>query len=152
MTENCTIRPAHSRDAATIAAFNQAMARETEGKELSPEVLAAGVEALFDRPEFGFYLLAEIEKTVAGCLMITYEWSDWRNGPFWWVQSVYVKPEYRRRGVYRRLYEEVKKRAAREGDVRGIRLYVEKENIRAQGTYQSLGMRETPYQMYEELL
>lgn len=152
MTENVSVRPAVSRDAAAIVAFNQAMARETEGKELSPDILSAGVEALFDRPEYGFYLVAEAEKKIVGCLMVTYEWSDWRNGLFWWIQSVYIHPDFRRRGIYRRMYEEVKRRAQQEDDVRGFRLYVEKENARAQNTYQSLGMSETHYQLYEEIL
>ncbi len=152
MNEWLKIRPAEAGDAASIADFNQAMARETEGKELSPEVLAAGVAAVLRDARHGFYLIAEADGQAAACLMITYEWSDWRNGVFWWIQSVYVKPEYRGRGIYRTLYADVKERAAQTSGVCGFRLYVEKGNTRAQTTYQSLGMHETDYSMYEESL
>ncbi|MEZ5392586.1 MAG: GNAT family N-acetyltransferase [Bryobacterales bacterium] len=100
-------------------------------------------------PAKGFYLVAEEEGAVVGQLLITYEWSDWRNGVFWWVQSVYVRPESRGRGVYSTLYEDAVRRAREAGDVCGLRLYVERENRRAQRTYQKLGMRPTVYEMYE---
>lgn len=146
------IRLATPADVASLVDFNQAMARETEGKELLPEVLTAGVAAVLADARHGFYLIAETADHVAGCLLVTYEWSDWRNGIFWWVQSVYVKPEFRGRGIYPSLYADVKCRAAASGDVRGFRLYVEKHNARAQKIYQTLGMHETDYLMYEELL
>src|SRR6185503_19691231 len=101
------IRLARPGDARAIAAFNAAMALETEGKRLFAEVIGAGVRALLRRPKAGFYLLAETKAEIAGVLMITTEWSDWRNGAFWWIQSVYVRPEFRRQGVYRRLYRHV---------------------------------------------
>ncbi|MEJ7618171.1 MAG: GNAT family N-acetyltransferase [Pyrinomonadaceae bacterium] len=127
MTEWLKIRLAEAGDAPSIVEFNQAMAHETEGKELAPEVLAAGVAALLGDARYGFYLIAEADAEVVGCLMITYEWSDWRDGLFWWIQSVYVRPEHRGRGVYRSLYADVKRRAAETGGVRGFRLYVEKQ-------------------------
>ena len=147
-----TARLATHDDAPIIVEFNLAMARETEAKELAPEVLRAGVAHFIERPRYGFYLVAEEAGRVVGSLMVTYEWSDWRDGLFWWIQSVYVRPEFRRRGVYRRLYEFVKQLAAREPNVRGFRLYVERENLAAQSTYERLGMRESHYLMYEETL
>jgi ribosomal protein S18 acetylase RimI-like enzyme len=95
-----------------------------------------------------FYLVPEIDGVVTGCLMVTFEWSDWRNGDWWWLQSVYVRPEHRRNGVFRALYAEVERRAAMRADVVGIRLYVERENVRAQHTYTSLGLREEHYRLY----
>ena len=102
-------------------------------------------------PSHGFYLVAEKDGEIAGSLMVTTEWSDWRNGVVWWVQSVYVRDEYRRQGIYRGLYEEVKTLSNNDESVCGFRLYVEKDNVNAQKTYESLGMIETDYLMYEEL-
>ena len=133
-----------------LAGFNAAMARETEERELSKDVVLSGVKGLMARPEHGFYMVAEKEGVLVGSLMVTIEWSDWRNGFFWWIQSVYVRPEYRRQGVYRRLYEAVKTRSISRPDVCGFRLYVETENTIAQKTYEDLGMREISYKMYEE--
>lgn len=147
----CQIRKATATDAAIIAQFNQHMALETEHKELMPELILAGVHSLLSNPAYGFYLVAEIEGVVAGALMITTEWSDWRNGVFWWVQSVYIRAEFRRQGVYRKLYATVKDLAAEQGNVCGFRLYVEKDNHAAQSTYTELGMQATDYLMYEEL-
>ncbi len=144
------IRTATLSDAETIAQFNEAMAAETEDKSLDGETLRAGVRSMMRAPDRGFYLVAEREGDVVGSLMITTEWSDWRNGTFWWVQSVYVRPEARRQGVYKELYAEVKRRAQAEDDVCGARLYVEKENDGARKTYTRLGMTETAYRMYEE--
>ena len=146
---NITVREAVEGDVATIAAFNSAMAVETEGKELEPAVVLEGVSAIVRRWELGFYLVAEVGGTIAGQLMITTEWSDWRNGFFWWVQSVYVKPEFRRVGVYSRLYERVREMALAAGDVKGIRLYVAKENVPAQRVYERLGMGDSGYLLYE---
>jgi GNAT superfamily N-acetyltransferase len=145
------LRLAEARDTQALVEFNRAMARETEAKELAVDVLTAGVENLLRSPQYGFYVVAEYDGEVVASLLVTYEWSDWRNGLFWWIQSVYVRPEFRRQGVYRRLYEFVKSRAANERDVRGFRLYVEKENRIAQQTYERLGMTETHYRMFEEL-
>ena len=146
---NITVRGAVEGDIRAIAGFNRAMAVETEGKELEPAVVLEGVTAIVRRRELGFYLVAEVEAEVVGQLMITTEWSDWRNGFFWWIQSVYVKPEFRRVGVYSRLYERVREMAQEAGDVRGIRLYVAKENVGAQRVYERLGMGDSGYLMYE---
>jgi ribosomal protein S18 acetylase RimI-like enzyme len=151
MNSKIKIRKAVSADAGSIAAFNIAMAWETEGKKLSTAKIEPGVRALFGKPEYGFYLVAEMEDAVVGCLMITYEWSDWRNGLFWWIQSVYVKPEFRRQGVYRTMFAYVKELAGREPEVCGCRLYVEQDNIIAQETYKRLGMEETHYKIFEEV-
>ena len=144
-------RIAVAGDAATLAGFNQAMALETESKSLSMETLLPGVEAVLRDPRHGFYLVAEAGSEIAGALLVTYEWSDWRNGRIWWIQSVYVRPAHRRRGVYRALHESVRERARAAGDVVGIRLYVERENAAAQRTYAAIGMTETPYRVYEEM-
>lgn len=144
------IRLATPADAAVLVEFNAAMALETEGKSLLPEVIGAGVRGLLDNPVAGFYVLAETERVVAA-LMITKEWSDWRNGSFWWIQSVYVRPEARRQGVYRRLYRHVQEMAAKDPQVCGFRLYVERENSAAQAAYAALGMKETRYLVFEEL-
>lgn len=146
------IRPAGSGDVETLVAFNRAMAWETERKELPADTVRAGVRSLLARPAYGFYALADVAGEAAGALMVTYEWSDWRNGLFWWIQSVYVKPAFRRRGVYRALYAHVRARAARTPGTCGLRLYVERDNAPARSTYAALGMARTPYVVYEELL
>ena len=145
-----TIRPGAISDAPVIAAFNAVMAREIEAVELDPDRLLAGVRAVFDDPAKGFYLVAEQDSEVIGQLMITYEWSDWRNGVFWWVQSVYVAPAVRGRGAYRQLYGELLRRAQQQGDVCGVRLYVEHNNDAAKLAYAKLGMSATVYEMWEE--
>ncbi|NBC87476.1 MAG: GNAT family N-acetyltransferase [Bacteroidetes bacterium] len=146
------IRRADRSDAETLVAFNRAMAAETEDKSLNLDALRSGVRALLLNEDKGFYLVAEREARIVGSLMITTEWSDWRDGTFWWVQSVYVRPDARRQGVYTALYTEVKDRARAEPDVCGLRLYVEKDNAAARDAYRTLGMKETPYRMYEEML
>lgn len=143
-------RAATLDDSEAIQAFNIAMALETEGKSLCPETISRGVRALIEDPSKGFYLVAEREGTVVGCLLVTKEWSDWRNGDFWWIQSVYVTSENRRQGIYRDMYRVVKQMAKADGNVCGFRLYVEMENRAAQQTYERLGMQETHYKMYEE--
>lgn len=145
------IRRADRSDIDVLVKFNRAMAAETERLELLPEVIQAGVTALIENPQHGFYILAEIDREVVGSLMLTNEWSDWRNGMFWWIQSVYVQPDYRRRGVYRTMYQHVKQLAEQDGSVCGFRLYVEHENVPAQETYAALGMQKTPYRLFEEL-
>ena len=146
-----TLRRARAADAQTIADFNAAMALETEHKHLLPEVIGAGVRRMLEQPQAGFYLVAESDAQVIGCLMVTYEWSDWRNGRFWWIQSLYVRPDWRRRGVFRGLYAHLKEMAAADPDVCGFRLYVEKDNTGAQQTYIDLGMELTEYRIMEEL-
>lgn len=145
------IRRAELADAPALSKFNQNMAFETEGIRLIPEVIDAGVKAMIEKPQMGFYLVAENQGEIAAALMTTTEWSDWRNGLFWWIQSVYVLPQYRRRGLYRLLYDKVKQLAAAETNVCGFRLYVEHENVAAQKTYRAMGMEETHYQIYEEM-
>ncbi len=126
------------------------MAKETEDKELLPDVVKAGVLTLLQHKELGFYLVAESEGKLVGSLMITTEWSDWRNGIFWWIQSVYVEPNSRRKGAFRALYQEVEKLSKEESNVCGYRLYVEKENLAAQAVYRSLGLEETHYRLFEK--
>lgn len=145
------IRQATIDDAAAIAEFNIKMANETEDMDLIPEVINAGVRNMIESPQLGFYLVADEDSIIQASLMVTTEWSDWRNGLFWWIQSVYVEPNFRRTGLYRKLYEKVKSLADGESNVCGFRLYVEHENITAQKTYRSLGMAQTDYQMYEEM-
>ncbi len=146
-----TIQRATLSHQTAIAQFNAAMALETEDTHLLPHVISAGVAALINNPDRGFYLVATIDGEPVGSLMITFEWSDWRNGLFWWIQSVYVRPDHRGKGVYRALYQAVKTLAHADSNVCGYRLYVEQENERAQKTYKSLGMSKTHYQIYEEL-
>ncbi|WP_416308287.1 GNAT family N-acetyltransferase [Neptunicella sp. SCSIO 80796] len=146
---NVRIRKASLEDVQKLVEFNQAMALETEGKSLDSTTLTAGVETLIKRPEYGFYLVAEQNNSIAAGLLVTYEWSDWRNSLFWWIQSVYVTPEYRRQGLYSSLYQRVQEMANAEDNVCGFRLYVEKENTKAQQTYQALGMSECEYFMYQ---
>jgi GNAT superfamily N-acetyltransferase len=146
------IRRGQPADSATIAAFNQRMAWETEHKHLDPEVLGRGVARVFADPAKGFYVVAESAGEVLGQLMITYEWSDWRDGWIWWIQSVYVHEDYRRRGVFRKLFEQVVKEAKAAGDVVGIRLYVERENERAHLTYEMLGMGDAGYLVREMMI
>ena len=145
-------RIAVAEDAATLAGFNRAMALETESKSLPMETLLPGVEAVLRDRDHGFYVVADAGSEIAGSLLVTFEWSDWRNGRLWWIQSVYVRPDYRRRGIYRTLHGFVRERARAAGDVVGIRLYVERENVAAQRTYAALGMAATPYRVYEEML
>lgn len=144
------VRKTTIEDAKIIVEFNQLMAIETENKKLADDVISSGVKRLMQRPEYGFYLVAEnTEHTVVGTCMVTMEWSDWRDGLFWWVQSVYVKSDYRKQGIYSAMYNKIRELAAEEPDVYGFRLYVEKDNLIAQKTYEKLGMKATDYLLYE---
>lgn len=145
------IRAAVPADLPELLRWNAAMAWETERKQLEPARLERGIAGVFAQPQRGFYLIAERDGVAVGSLLVTYEWSDWRCGDFWWIQSVYVIPAARRRGVFRALYAAVEQRAAEAGAV-GLRLYVETENARAQGTYEGLGMQRCHYVMYEAML
>lgn len=147
--QSVDIRPAERRDLSTLVAWNTAMALETEAKVLDLPTVTQGVTAVFDDPRRGFYLVAERDGYGVGGLMVTYEWSDWRDGDFWWIQSVYVIPSARRSGVFRALFHAVEERARRGGAV-GLRLYAEHENERAQRTYEGLEMRRCRYHMYEK--
>lgn len=145
-----TIRRATMDDASTIAEFNRAMALETEGKRLDVDTLQAGVRnALLDRDDCK-YFIADVQGKIAGQTMVTLEWSDWRNGYFWWIQSVYVAEAFRRMGVFRCLYHHVRETARREKGVCGLRLYVHHDNERAIRTYQKLGMTVSEYKLCEE--
>ena len=149
MENPIVIRQATHLDISTIVVFNIAMASETEDKALDPITLQQGVSEVLSNPVKGFYLLALFSETIVGQLMVTSEWSDWRNGYFWWIQSVYVKQDHRNRGVYKALNEEVLNSARLNGNVCGIRLYVDKDNTAAQQVYRNLGMSESNYDMYE---
>lgn len=143
------VRPAELADLDTVAAFNVALARETESLALDLATVRRGVAAVFADPAKGSYRVATQDGAVVGQLMLTKEWSDWRCGWWWWIQSVYVSAEARRGGVYRALHQSVLDDAARAGDVRGVRLYVEQENARAQRTYEAMGMARGKYLIYE---
>ncbi len=144
-----TIRQAVLSDAPVLVAFNESMAQETEGIQLDHGRLQKGIEALFQDQSRGLYFVAESDGKVVGQLMITYEWSDWRNGTFWWIQSVYTDKNFRNKGVFRALYRHVESLARSRNDVCGLRLYVEEHNSRAQQTYESLGMKYSQYRMME---
>ena len=144
------VRPALSADAPQLAEWAKAMAWETERKTLPDEDIFPGVRRAIEQSGLAQYFIAELAGRPAGCLMLTYEWSDWRNGLWWWIQSVYVEPEFRRKGVYRALYGHVKALAENNGEVQGIRLYVEKDNHSAQQTYLSLGMHDSHYRVFEQ--
>lgn len=147
-----SIRKGVLADAPAIVAFNQAMALETEGLELAAETLTKGVETLLVTPAKGFYLVAELAGEIVGSLMVTFEWSDWRAKDYYWIQSVYIVPAQRRKGIYRQLYQQVQAIAAQNGGAASFRLYVEQENTAAQATYKSLGMSQSYYLMFEHKL
>ena len=151
--DHLNVRLARPEDAATIASFSAAMALETEGRRLDLDRLHDGTIALLKSPDRGFFMVAELEQAddlqLLGQLMITYEWSDWRNGAFWWVQSVYVDPRWRRQGLFRRMHQAVVQEARARTDVCGVRLYVDKDNTIAHTTYERLGLIRSAYQVYE---
>lgn len=142
-------RDAVPDDATIIIEFQLAMARETEELDLDRDILTRGVQAVFADPSKGRYFVAENSGRVIGSLMITYEWSDWRNGTVWWIQSVYVIPEFRRRGIYAGLYAHVRAMVEPKPEIRGIRLYVDNRNTSAQQVYTRLGMEGEHYRVFE---
>jgi GNAT superfamily N-acetyltransferase len=147
-----TIRKAISSDADIIADFQQKMAFESEGLELNSVLISQGVAAVFDDKNKGEYFVAvNKENTPVASLLITYEWSDWRNTWIWWIQSVYVIPQYRRKGVFSEMYSFIRKKVEENPSVGGIRLYVEKENHDAQKTYAAVGMNGQHYNLFEWL-
>ena len=152
MTDPISIRAAGRGDLDFLVDCNAAMARETEARTLDRELLTRGVAALFEQPQRGFYLVAERAGERAGCVLVTHEWSDWRNGDWWWLQSVYVVPAARRGGVFRALHAEVERRARLDPEVVGLRLYVERNNHAAQATYASLGLARSEYLLLEKAL
>lgn len=145
-----SIRPARLGDADTVVAFNAAMAWESEALRLDPATLSAGVRRALADPAKCLYFIADIDGRTVGQTMVTYEWSDWRNAWLWWIQSVYVIPEARRKGVFRRLYAHVREAAMARGDVCGLRLYVHRANAPAIQTYQRLGMTLGDYLVCQE--
>lgn len=143
------IRKARPSDIAVIAEFNRRMAWETERRRLNPDRVRRGVSALLKQPGKGIYFVAETKGAVVGQLLITYEWSDWRNGTFWWIQSVYVREDLRGQGIFRRLFKQVAKLAKKRRDACGLRLYVDAHNGGARQTYTRLGMKKTGYELFE---
>ena len=146
------VRHATAAEAGRIADFTRAHALETEGLALNELTVRGGVVALMGHPERGFYLIAEEDGIPAGCLLVTYEWSDWRNKLLWWISSYYVKPEMRGRGVDAAFEEKLQELAARQGDVCGFRTYVHKACKSAQDVFRSLGMHEKEYVVFEDML
>lgn len=145
-----TVRRATPADAPTVVEFNRLLALESEGKTLNLALLKPGVDAALSDPIKARYFVAEGNGEILGQLMLTYEWSDWRNGWIWWIQSVYVRSEARRRGIFRMLYQHVADAARADPQVVGLRLYVEKDNVAAQQTYQRMGMKPAGYFVLEQ--
>jgi GNAT superfamily N-acetyltransferase len=144
-----SIRRATIADKATIVKFQLLMALETENINLDQETLEKGVQAVFDNPALGQYFIAENDGTNIACLMTTFEWSDWRNSVVWWIQSVYVRPEYRRLGVFKQMYARIKELVSENEKVSGIRLYMVTSNQQAAKVYENVGMDGGHYKMYE---
>lgn len=146
------LRDATPDDGDTIAGFNNRIAEETEGRSLDPAIVGPGVARLLADPSKGRYWVAVVDGTIVGQIMVTWEWSDWRNANLWWIQSVYVLPDFRRHGVFTALYRHVEALARQDGDTCGLRLYYEKDNIRARDTYLALGMVDPRYQVMQAIL
>jgi ribosomal protein S18 acetylase RimI-like enzyme len=151
--DDLNVRLAKPEDVGMIVSFSAAMALETENRRLDLDRLYEGTITLLESPDRGFFMVAELEQTnkcqLLGQLMITYEWSDWRNGAFWWIQSVYVDPAWRRRGVFRRMHETVMATAKTSPNVCGVRLYVEESNGAAQAVYRRVGLTPSSYAIFE---
>jgi len=142
------VRAASLDDVPHLVAAGLGLASETEGIALDADRLERGVRAVFTDPQKGFYVVAEVAGQVAGSLLVTFEWSDWRDAWYWWIQSVYVKKPFRRRGIYTAMYRHLEAQARRRPDVWGLRLYVDRDNRAAQAAYQRLGMDRSRYEMY----
>ena len=143
------INKAEEKDIQVIVDFQVVLALETEGINLNPGIVLRGVSKVLADPTKGFYLVAKEEGRTIGCLMITYEWSDWRARTVWWIQSLYVVPEHRRQGIFRQMYAWLLEKVNRDDSVGGIRLYVDHTNLKAQKVYESLGMDGNHYRFYE---
>lgn len=146
------VRQATAAEAGRIAGFNRAMAMETEGLALDEQTVASGVVALLGHPERGFYLVAEINGAMAGCIKVHFEWTAWRNRMFWWIGSCYVKPEYRGCDVHGAIYRKLEELAAREGNICGFRSYVHQDDVQGQQVYRGLGMAEKRFMVFEDML
>ena len=147
-----SIRPAGPQDVPTIADYNLALCRETEHRELDPAIVLDGVARLVAEPRRGRYFVAVLSGEIVGQSAHSYEWSDWRNGELWWIQSVYVHPDHRGAGVFRALFEHIQQLGESDPDCRGIRLYMERDNDVACRTYLNLGLRQAGYEVFEKLL
>jgi ribosomal protein S18 acetylase RimI-like enzyme len=144
-----SIRRATPADAPVIVEFNRLLAEESEGKALDRKILAPGVAKALADASKALYFVAEEEGAILGQTMVTFEWSDWRDGWIWWIQSVYVERQVRQRGVFRALFDHILATARKQGDVVMIRLYVEEENVKAHKTYERLGMQRSGYFVLE---
>lgn len=145
------IREAKKEDAPTLIQFQQHMAMETEGLPLDNSIVTQGVHHVFEHPAIATYYVAELDGEVIACLLICYEWSEWRNGTILWIESVFVAKNHRGKGVYKKLYHYIQQLVAQNDSLKGIRLYVEKSNLTAQRVYEKLGMDGEHYAMYEWL-
>lgn len=145
-----SVRDADARDLVAIVDFNRRLALESEDRVLDPAIVTAGVHRGFAHPELCRYFVAEIDARVVGTTMVTFELTDWRDGVLWWLQSVYVEPKFRREGVFRALYRCIAERARKDGDARGLRLYVHRDNARAMRTYEAMGMAKSEYELFED--
>ena len=145
------IREAIREDAGAIVAFQIEMARETEELQLDADLVTKGVQHVFDDASKGIYYVAEKKGQVIASLLTTFEWSDWRNGTILWIQSVYVAPEFRGNGVYKKMYQHIQQLVEKDDQLKGIRLYVDQTNHRAQKVYRKLQMSAEHYQLFEWL-
>ncbi len=143
------IRKATHADIPAIAGFQKLMAQETEGIRLNEELLLRGVGRVMDDPSLGFYLVAEDDGRLVASMMLTPEWSDWRNSLFLWIQSLFVVPEYRRRGIFRMMYEYARDMVLGSDAYAGLKLYVDKDNLPAQAVYRRVGMKDSHYNLFE---
>lgn len=154
MLSDLIVRQATGEDLDTLVRFSAAMALETEGRRLDESRLRQGTQAVLESPARGFYTVAELTdrspRLVVGQLLVTFEWSDWRNATFWWIQSVYVDSVWRRRGIYRQMHEGILLQARQQGDVCGVRLYVEGENAVAKTVYAKVGLNASSYHVFED--
>ena len=150
MSSPIIIRNARPDDLPLIVEFNDRLAEESEGKKLDRAILSKGVQRALASPEMCRYFMAEVNGEVAGQTMITFELTDWRDGVLWWLQSVYVRPEFRKIGVFKALFQHIATLAKESKDVRGLRLYVEQGNSRAQRVYEQMGMQPGGYLVYEQ--
>lgn len=135
----------------TIIEFQKQMALETEGLVLDDQTVRSGIKYVLDYPQIGYYLLAKYNEEIIATLLVLFEWSDWRNGNVLWIHSVYVLPEYRGQGIFKAMYEHVKNKVEEREDFKGIRLYVEKQNEKAQKVYRAIGMSSEHYELFEWL-